>query len=70
MRNSSAEGGQDLLVKVMERSREGISIADAQQQDFPLIYVNEGFERLTGYSSDEAIGRELSHPAGRRYGTA
>jgi diguanylate cyclase (GGDEF)-like protein/PAS domain S-box-containing protein len=53
--NSSAEAGQDFLVKVVSAAREGISIADAQQQGFPLIYVNEGFERLTGYSSDEVI---------------
>ena len=53
--NSSAEAGQDLLFRVVSEAREGISIADARQQGFPLIYVNEGFERLTGYSSEEAI---------------
>ena len=53
--NSSAEAGQDFLVKVVSVAREAISIADAQQQGFPLIYVNEGFERLTGYSPEEAI---------------
>jgi len=25
--------------------------------DNPLIYVNAGFERLTGYSADEVMGR-------------
>jgi diguanylate cyclase (GGDEF)-like protein/PAS domain S-box-containing protein len=52
---SGAETGQDLLAKIMGQVREGISIADAQQPDFPLIYVNEGFERLTGYSADEIV---------------
>jgi diguanylate cyclase (GGDEF)-like protein/PAS domain S-box-containing protein len=51
---SGAAANQDLLVKVLSEAREGISIADAKQADFPLIYVNEGFERLTGYSAEEA----------------
>jgi diguanylate cyclase (GGDEF)-like protein/PAS domain S-box-containing protein len=48
---------QDLLAKALNESRDGITIVDAQQQDFPLIYVNQGFEKLTGYTSDEVIGR-------------
>lgn len=53
----SAETYHDLLVKAVSQAREGISIADAQQPDFPLIFVNEGFERLTGYSSGEVIAK-------------
>jgi diguanylate cyclase (GGDEF)-like protein/PAS domain S-box-containing protein len=53
--NSSVEVYQDLLVKVVSEAREGITIVDAQQQDLPLIYVNEGFERLTGYTSEEVM---------------
>jgi diguanylate cyclase (GGDEF)-like protein/PAS domain S-box-containing protein len=52
--NSGAVAYQDLLVKVLSEAREGISIADAKQADFPLVYVNAGFERLTGYSAEEA----------------
>jgi diguanylate cyclase (GGDEF)-like protein/PAS domain S-box-containing protein len=52
---SGAAAYQDLLVKVLSEAREGISIADARQADFPLIYVNAGFERLTGYSAEEAM---------------
>jgi len=36
---------------------EGIVIADARLPDQPLIYVNEGFERMTGYSVAEVMGR-------------
>jgi len=36
---------------------EGITIADARRPGRPLIYVNDGFERLTGYPANEAIGR-------------
>ncbi len=38
-------------------SSEGITIADARLPERPLIYVNEGFERLTGYSSAEVLGK-------------
>lgn len=35
---------------------EGVTIADATQPDCPLIYVNNGFEKLTGYSATETCG--------------
>ena len=35
----------------------GVTIADARLPDLPLIYVNEGFERITGYRAREAVGR-------------
>ena len=55
--NSSPETIQDLLVKPLSEAREGVTISDAQHPDFPLIYVNEGFEGLTGYTSGEIIGK-------------
>jgi diguanylate cyclase (GGDEF)-like protein/PAS domain S-box-containing protein len=38
----------------------GVVIADATKRGFPLVYVNDGFERLTGYSREEALGRRCS----------
>lgn len=35
----------------------GVTIADARQPDLPLIYVNQGFQNITGYSPREAVGR-------------
>jgi PAS domain S-box-containing protein len=43
--------------RALAASAEGITIADARQPERPLIYVNEGFERLTGYSAEEALGK-------------
>ena len=43
--------------RALAAAAEGIAIADALLPDNPLIYVNAGFERLTGYSADEVIGR-------------
>jgi sigma-B regulation protein RsbU (phosphoserine phosphatase) len=34
-----------------------VTIADARQPDRPLIYVNQGFERMTGYPVAEVLGR-------------
>ena len=48
---------QELLVKALNESRDGITIADARQQGFPLVYVNQGFESLTGYAADEVVGK-------------
>ena len=35
----------------------GIVIADPQQPDCPLVYVNEAFLRMTGYTEAEVLGR-------------
>lgn len=50
------EISRDLLVHAIDQSCDGITIADAGKKGFPLIYVNKGFEKLTGYSSGEIIG--------------
>ncbi|WP_395137537.1 PAS domain S-box protein [Schlegelella aquatica] len=34
-----------------------ISVVDAEAPDQPLVYVNPAFERLTGYSREEVLGR-------------
>jgi PAS domain S-box-containing protein len=35
----------------------GVTVADARKADLPLIYVNRGFQEITGYSAREAVGR-------------
>lgn len=47
----------NLFTQAMDGASCGISIADASKKDMPLIYVNEGFERMTGYSRDEVLGK-------------
>ena len=34
-----------------------VTVADPARRDCPLVYVNEAFQTLTGYSRDDAIGR-------------
>lgn len=43
--------------KALDVAAEGITIADARLPDGPLIYANEGFERMTGYTAAEVLGR-------------
>lgn len=49
---------QELLVKALDESRDGITIIDAQQPGFPLVYVNRGFEKLTGFTASEVLGHD------------
>ncbi|MGQ9815420.1 MAG: PAS domain S-box protein [Candidatus Roseilinea sp.] len=53
----TAEEGLRLMQRAIESATNGIVIADAQQPDMPIIYVNPAFERISGYSRDEVIGR-------------
>lgn len=53
----SAEDQLRLKNRALNASAEGITIADARQPDQPLIYANDGFERLTGYSAESVMGR-------------
>ena len=46
-----------LLAKAVDQSVYGIIIADARKPDLPLVYVNVGFEKMTGYSSREVLGK-------------
>lgn len=43
--------------KAMDEAPMGIVISDPSQKDNPLIYVNNGFTEITGYSEDEILGR-------------
>ncbi|MEG4394978.1 PAS domain S-box protein [Microcoleus sp. BROC3] len=46
-----------LLERAIAASSNSILIADASRPDIPIIYCNPAFEKLTGYSREEVIGR-------------
>lgn len=69
-RDGDGDEGEDLVLvpratlellylkeRAMDAVKEGITIAEANQPDMPLIYVNEGFARITGYPTEFARGR-------------
>lgn len=55
----------DLLALAVDQSLDGITIADARQPDMPLVYVNAGFEKMTGYSAAEVLGRNCRFLQGK-----
>ncbi|MBK8025264.1 MAG: PAS domain S-box protein [Chloroflexi bacterium] len=48
-----------ILQQLVKSSPFGMMLVDVRQPDMPITYVNAAYERLTGYSATEAIGR---HP--------
>ena len=43
--------------RAIDEAQAGITLADATQPDEPLVYVNQGFEEMTGYDASSATGR-------------
>lgn len=43
--------------QAIEAATNGIIVTDYQQNDNPIIYVNTAFEKITGYSKEEVIGK-------------
>ncbi|MFB6345302.1 MAG: diguanylate cyclase [bacterium] len=58
-KNKLQERNEDLRVKERSLSsiKEGITITDPTRPDNPIVYVNTGFETITGYSEEDALGR-------------
>ncbi|MGL5059008.1 MAG: PAS domain S-box protein, partial [Microcoleus sp.] len=46
-----------LYDRALAATSNGIAIADATQPDFPVVYCNPAFEKITGYDRSEIIGR-------------
>jgi PAS domain S-box-containing protein len=51
------EVSEQLKDQAMDEAPVGITIADARRLDYPLIYANAAFEKLTGYTEAEALAR-------------
>ncbi len=46
-----------LLEQAIEASSNGVLITDATKINNPIIYVSKGFEKLTGFSREEVLGK-------------
>lgn len=45
-----------VLSQILDSCVNGISLSDPDQKDNPLVYANEAFELITGYSREEILG--------------
>ncbi len=51
-----AEAMLRLKDRALESSSNGVTISDMRLPDQPLVYVNRGFETMTGYEANEVYG--------------
>lgn len=45
-----------VLAAILDECINGVTLADPDLEDVPIIYANKAFERLTGYSREEILG--------------
>lgn len=57
IRQHRAEAVLQLRERALAAISEGIIITDPHQPGNPITYANSGFERLTGYSAGEVLGK-------------
>ena len=64
---TTSGGADDILLKdrALDVAAEGITISDMRLPEQPLIYINEGFQRLTGYSAKSMLGRNCHFLQGK-----
>ncbi|HJZ92027.1 MAG TPA: PAS domain-containing protein [Gemmataceae bacterium] len=59
------EEAQQLQVKAFDAFLQGVTITDPNTRGNPVVYANEGFSRLTGYSRDDVIGKNCRFLQGK-----
>lgn len=52
------------LTSLLDLLPDGVLVGDLQDRDYPLLYVNPAFERITGYTKNEAIGKNCRYLQG------
>src|SRR5690606_11353717 len=60
-----AEQNLRLRDRAMQTVSQGIIITDPNQPDNPIVYANNGFERITGYSTEEVLGKNCRFLQGK-----
>ena len=50
--------------RALAATKQGVFIADGDEENLPIVYVNEAFTQLTGYSEKEALGNRCDFLVG------
>ena len=59
-----------VLSKILDSCVNGVSLADPDQEDMPLVYVNKAFETITGYTLAETVGKNCRFLQGNEHDQA
>jgi PAS domain S-box-containing protein len=62
------EVSESLKERAMDEAPVGITISDPSLPDNPMVYANDAFERLTGYTREECLGRNCRFLQGENTG--
>ena len=46
-----------VLSVILDSCVNGVTLADPDLEDMPIVYANKAFEKMTGYEPEEIIGR-------------
>jgi PAS domain S-box-containing protein len=47
----------EMLTQILDSCVNGVTLADPDQEDAPIVYANKEFQRITGFSLDDIIGQ-------------
>jgi len=56
-RDDLPEPTAETIVRAVDEAPVGITLSDPSLPDNPITYLNEAYEKLTGYSPDQVLGR-------------
>lgn len=51
---------EHIVSRALEHTVNGVVVTDATRPGNPIVHVNSGFTRLTGYSAEEVVGRNCN----------
>lgn len=51
-----AEVLPEILTKILDSCINGVTLADPDREDSPIVYANRRFEQITGYAPEEFLG--------------
>jgi PAS domain S-box-containing protein len=54
-----------ILTQILDNCVNGVTLADPDLEDTPIVYANMAFENMTGYKQEEIIGHNCRFLQGK-----